>query len=90
MQKFRLTLFIVCNLLPSLILTMKYRSAKSDVKFINFFAHLFIFFCRSPMYKTFRTENKISKQAKKLKNFASNFNKISQIGKRIKSNFADR
>jgi len=27
---------------------------------------------RSPMYETFRTENKINKRVKKLKNFTSN------------------
>jgi len=36
-------------------LSYLYRSAK----FINFFAHLFILFYRSPMYETFRTENKV-------------------------------
>jgi len=31
---------------------------------------LVILFYHSPIYETFRTENKINKQAKKLKNFA--------------------
>jgi len=54
-------------------LSYVYRSAKFDGKFLNFFARLYILFYRSPIYETFRTENKINKRAKKLKNFASNF-----------------
>jgi len=38
-------------------LSYVYRSANFDAKFFNFFARLFIY--RSPMYVTFRTENKI-------------------------------
>jgi len=40
-------------------LSYVYRFAKFDAKFFNFFARLFILFYRSPMYETFRTENKI-------------------------------
>jgi len=40
-------------------------------EFVNFFAHLLILLYCSPMYETFRTENKINKRAKKLKNFRS-------------------
>jgi len=47
------------------LLSYVYQSAKFDTKFFYFFARLFILFYRSPMYETFRTENKINNKFRK-------------------------
>jgi len=59
-----------CTLGLGLVLSDVYRYTNFDAKFINFFVRLFILVYRSPMYETFRSESKINKRAKKLKNFA--------------------
>jgi len=59
-------LISIKNTIISYSLSYVYRSAK----FFNYLARLFIFFYRSPMYETFRTESKINNRAKKLKDFA--------------------